>query len=374
MFPKNRRKFSRFVNFFHKLGIIVGILSFTFDRLGNRVKRSRTLECYSFLLISSWVILRIIIHIKLFVTVTDFLLGVVASLQLFFFVLNWIVLLITLTSNRQKIVDLVNDGLKIEQDFRNHYYSKSWNHNMVLAIFLKDIIYAAGYTYFNISARRNDGIFFYYYRIVSATILCFSIGFTENLKIICSFHVSHLLGVLNKSLSRKRTTINIESIQEISKMYERLLVFADKISKISKFRTTMVLINSLIITSTEVYNKLETNLPQNFNLNKFQFFWLYADVTLKKFTIHSLVLTVTISQFCILQVYLLAKSQASISRELSKTVQVLHSFNYKLSRETNIELEKLMLKVLHNSNGRNSRMFPLDYPFIYGVSCQLKTK
>jgi hypothetical protein len=197
------------------------------------------------------VILRIIVHIKLFVTVTDFLLGVVASLQLFFFVLNWIVLLICLIIDRQKIIDLVNDGLKIEQDFRNHYYSKPWNLYLILVIFLKDIIYAAGYTYFNISARRNDGILFYYYRIVSAPILCFSIGFTENLKVIAYFHVSHLLGVLNKSLCQKRR-INIESIREISEMCERLLTFADKISKILKYRTTTVLLNSLIITSTEV--------------------------------------------------------------------------------------------------------------------------
>ncbi len=99
-----------------------------------------------------------------------------------------------------------------------------------------------------------------------------------------------------------------------------------------------------------------------------QFFWFYADIALGQFTIHSLVFAIVASQFCILQVYLLAKSQASIPKELSETVRILSSFNSKVFREINVELEILMLKILHgNSNDRTSRMFSLDYPFIYGV-------
>jgi hypothetical protein len=150
-------------------------------------------------------------------------------------------------------VKLVNDGLKIERDFKI-YPTKPWNLYLILAVFFKDIIYLTGYTYFTISARRADETYFYYYRIVSAVVYSISFRVVENLKIIAYYHVSHLLGVLNKSLSRKRGTINIESIREISKMYERLLAFAENISKLLRFHTTMVLIHCLILTSTEVIN------------------------------------------------------------------------------------------------------------------------
>jgi hypothetical protein len=252
MSSKNRRIFNIFVKVLHKLGMLFGILSFTFDGLENRVKRSRPLECYSFLLILSVITFIAIWHIRALFVLSDPILVLVTSLQMCSKILNWIVLLICLTSNRQRIVKLVNDGLKIEQDFRNHYYSKPWNLYLIFVIYFKDIIYLIGNIYYIISIRWNDGMLFYYYRIVSVIFLCISVGFSENLKTICYFHVSYLLGLLNKSLSRKRGTINIESIRKISKMYERLLSFAEDISKLSKFCTTTVLLNSLIITSAQV--------------------------------------------------------------------------------------------------------------------------
>jgi hypothetical protein len=169
-----------------------------------------------------------------------------------FLILNWSVLLVCLVGNRERIIKLINDGLKIEEDFKKIYATNPWNLYLILAIYFKDIIYLTGYTYFTISARRTDETYFYYYRIVSAVIYSISFGVVENLKIIADYHVSHLLGILNKSLSRKRKTINLESIKEISKMYERLLDFTENISKLLKYRTTMVLTHCLILTSTEV--------------------------------------------------------------------------------------------------------------------------
>jgi hypothetical protein len=252
MSSKNLRKFNIFVKVLHKFGMLFGILSFTFDGLENRVKRSRPLECYSFLLILSVILFIAIWHIRALFVLSDPILVLLTSLQMCSKILNWTVLLICLISNRQRIVKLVNDGLEIEQDFRNHFYSKPWNLYLIFVIYFKDIIYLIGNTYFIISTRWNDGMLFYCYRIVSVIFLCISVGFSENLKIICYFHVSHLLWVLNKSLSRERTPINIVSIRKISSMYERLLSFAEDISKLSKFCTTTVLLNSLITTSAQV--------------------------------------------------------------------------------------------------------------------------
>jgi hypothetical protein len=249
---KIRLSFSRFMKVLHKLGMVAAILSFTFDGQENRVKRSRRLECYSFLLISGRIIFTVIMYVRFSLTFTDVVLGVVTFLQMIFIFLNWSVLLMCLTSNRQRIVELVNDGLKIERDFRIKYYPTSWNFYLIFVIYFKDIFYVAGRIYYLVSENGNNGFFLYYLRIVSIIIFSFTLAFVENFKIIAHYHVSHLLGVLNKLLSRKRCNINIESIREISKMYERLLIFTENISKLLKFRTATVLISSLIITSTEV--------------------------------------------------------------------------------------------------------------------------
>ncbi len=119
-------------------------------------------------------------------------------------------------------------------------------------IFSKDIIQLIGHIYFTISSKRDDGELFHCYKIVSAVIFSVSLGFAENLKIISQFRVSHLLGVLNKSLSRAKRTNNTESIRKVSGMYERLFTFAEKICKLLRFRMSAILIQFLIVTSTEV--------------------------------------------------------------------------------------------------------------------------
>jgi hypothetical protein len=254
MVSKNRLNFLRFVNFFHKLGIFTGILSFTFDGLKNIVKRSRPLECYGFIFVSSVITYITIWCIRSLLTLSDPMLVLVTSFQMCSKILNWTVLLICVANNRQRIVKLVNDGLEIEWDLRNLFYSKPWNLYLIFVIYFKDIIYLIGNTYFNVSTRWNDGMIFYCYKIVSAVCWCISVGFTENLKIICYFRVSHLLGVLNHNLKllNRNGAINIESVRKISKMYERLLIFAENIRQLLKFRTTTVLLNALIVASTEV--------------------------------------------------------------------------------------------------------------------------
>jgi hypothetical protein len=253
----NRLIFSILVKIFYGLGIFVGVLPFSFDRLKNSVKRSRALECYSFLFISYQIIYMTTMYMRTSFIISDEILFVANFLQLFSIVLNLMVLLICLVGNRKAIVDLVNDGLKIEQDFRNKFYSKPWNLNFIFLIFSKDIIQLIGHTYFSISAKRNSGNLYHYYKIVSAVTYLFSLGFLENLKIVLLFHVSHLLGMLNKSLSRAKRTNNTESIREISEMYDRLLIFAEKICKILRFRMTTTLIQFLVMTSTEVWDKFK---------------------------------------------------------------------------------------------------------------------
>jgi hypothetical protein len=68
-----------------------------------------------------------------------------------------------------------------------------------------------------------------------------------------------------------------------------------------------------------------------------------------------------------LKIFLLVKSQAAISKELSKTIRILRNFNLKIYHQNKMELEILSLKILHrNLSGRTSRMFELD-PLIYVV-------
>jgi hypothetical protein len=230
----------------------VGILTFTFDGLRNSVRRLRALECYSFLIISSLITYIAIVYCNDLFLISDGMLRVVNLIEMFSKILNWSVLLICLASNKRRIRKLVNDGLKIEHDFRHHYYLKPWNLYLIMVICFKDIIYLIGNTYFNVSISKNEKTFFFCYRVVSGVFLFISAGFVENVKIICHFHVSHLLGILNKTLSRKRCNINVETIREISKMYDRLLSFAEDTSKLLEYRTTMVLVCCLIVTSAEV--------------------------------------------------------------------------------------------------------------------------
>jgi hypothetical protein len=257
MYIKNRLIFSILVRVLYKLGIFAGVLSFSFDKVNHSVRRSRVLECYCFIFIAKQMIFATIFYIRIFIyaqhfKIVDEVLLVVIILQLLSLVLNWVVLLICLISNRQAIVDLVNDGLKIEKDFRSNFTSKPWNFKLLYLMFFKDIIYCMGHTYFAIYAKRDDGELFHFYKIISIFICSVSLGFAENLKIISLFRVSHFLGVLNKSLSRGKMTGNTESIREISKRYERLLTFAENICKPLRFRTTTILIVFLIVTSTEV--------------------------------------------------------------------------------------------------------------------------
>jgi hypothetical protein len=252
---KYRIRTSILVKVFYKLGIFVGILPFSFDRLKNTVERSRALECYSFFIIQYITIYMSIMYIRTSFIISDVVVIVANFLQLFSVVLNWMVLLICLINNRKTIVDLVNDGLRIEQDFRKKYSSRPWNLYFIFLMFLKDVIFFTGHTYFVISAKRNSGFYFHCYRIISSVIYNIALVIVENLKIISLFYVSHLLRVLNNnlaSLSRGKRTNNTVSIREISEMYDRLLIYSENMCKLWRFHMATVLIQILVMTSTEV--------------------------------------------------------------------------------------------------------------------------
>jgi hypothetical protein len=131
MFSNNRLIFSILSKVFYGLGIFVGVLSFSFDRSKNSVKRSRALECYSFLFISYQIIDMTIIYIRVSFSTSNVVILVAIFLQLFSIVLSMFVLLICLISSRQAIVDLVNDGLRIELEFGDKYSSRPWNLNFI---------------------------------------------------------------------------------------------------------------------------------------------------------------------------------------------------------------------------------------------------
>jgi hypothetical protein len=191
-------------------------------------------------------------YIRTSLTISDIVVFVANFLELLSIFVNWVVLLICLVGNRKAIVDLVNDGLKIEQNFREKFGSKSWNLHLIFWVLSKDIILSIGHTYFAILAKGNFGFYFHFYKIISTVIFHIAYAIVENLKIISLFYVSHLLGVLNNNLSRGKRTGDTESIREISEMYERLLIFSENICKVWRFHTTTVLIQILSMTSTEV--------------------------------------------------------------------------------------------------------------------------
>jgi hypothetical protein len=100
-------------------------------------------------------------------------------------------------------------------------------------------------------------------------------------------------------------------------------------------------------------------------------YWLFWDFALDRFALYGSVNTIVICQYSILQLYLFAKSQESISEELSKTIRTLRSFSFKIHRQIKIELEILSLKILHrNLSDRSSSMFSLDFPFLFEVNCR----
>ncbi len=133
MASKAQLKFYKLAKVLHKIGIFLGVLTFTFDGKRNVVKRSRVLEVYNCLLTLLITVSLLIAYAEMCKDVaTDtniddnahliFFVSYIIQVSTFLAILT--TLLICLVSNRQAIVDLVNDGLKIEQEFRRSYKLK----------------------------------------------------------------------------------------------------------------------------------------------------------------------------------------------------------------------------------------------------------
>ncbi len=94
----------------------------------------------------------------------------------------------------------------------------------------------------------------------------------------------------------------------------------------------------------------------------FQLFWLYSSLMFQELNIYLLLNILGVAQHCICYVLLLVYSQASITREISKTVQILHD---KFYQQFKMETEILTLKILiRNLDDRASKMYSIGTPLI----------
>jgi hypothetical protein len=168
-------------------------------------------------------------------------------------------LLFCLVSNRQAIVDLVNDGLKIEREFRRSYKVKAWSPTMILFIIhSKDIIITIGLTYFSSSLNAKTAPISHYFVVPYSMIFRFFFGFVENLKIFSLFYLANLLRSLNdrlkllKRIDRQSDFEVQQAFENIFKTYGKLVKFAERICKLLKYHTTAIIIYSLMLTTAKV--------------------------------------------------------------------------------------------------------------------------
>jgi hypothetical protein len=164
-----------------------------------------------------------------------------------------------LAYNRQVIVDLINDGLKIEQGFRRSFNVKAWNPAKLLFIInSKDIISLITRIYFTLSLNAKNAPISHFFIIPSSISFTLVFCFAENLKFFALFYLAQLLRTLNerlkfsKRIDRKNDKEALLTFEEISKMYEKLLAFAERMCKLLKYHTTALVIYSFILTSAKV--------------------------------------------------------------------------------------------------------------------------
>lgn len=267
--PSNSRlRFYKLAKFVHKIGILIGILAFTFDGKRSIVKRSRVLELYNYFS-TFWAIA---IMIAIYVEACDILakdthiddnaqmilivLNIIQALTYTVFLMS---LLIFLVSNRQAIVDLINDGLKIEQEFRRSYKVNAWRPATILLIInAKDIINSIGLTYFSITLNAKNAPISNIVSIPYSMVSRFFFSFTENLKFLSLFYLAHLLRTLNvrlqilKRIEPQSDYEVLQAFEKVSKMYGKLLMFAERMCKLLKYHTTCIFAYSLIVTSAKV--------------------------------------------------------------------------------------------------------------------------
>jgi hypothetical protein len=160
-------------------------------------------------------------------------------------------------------VDLINDGLRIEQEIRRSYKVKAFKPAMILLIInSKDIISLFGRTYFSSFISAKTAPISHFFIIPSSILFSMVFCFAENLKFFALFYLAQLLRTLNnrlkllKRIDQQSGYKVLQEFEEISKMYEKLLEFAERICKLLKYHTTALVVYSLILTSTKVLNEV----------------------------------------------------------------------------------------------------------------------
>jgi hypothetical protein len=102
----------------------------------------------------------------------------------------------------------------------------------------------------------------HFFAIPSSALFTLVFCFAENLKFFALFYLAQLLRTLNNRLKLlKRIDRNsgfevLLAFEEISKMYEKLLVFAERMCKLLKYHSTALVIYALILTSSKVLSKI----------------------------------------------------------------------------------------------------------------------
>jgi hypothetical protein len=186
--------------------------------------------------------------------------NIVANMiQLSSFIIVLLSLLICLVSNRQAIVDLVNNGLIIEREFRRSYRVKAWSPLKILIIInSKDVIATIALTYYSGVLNAETAPISHYFVIPHAMIFRIFFSFVENLKIFSLFYLAHLLRTLNdrlkilKQIEHQSDFEDTQAFEKIPKMYGRLVILAEGICKLLKYHTTAILMYSLVVTTTKV--------------------------------------------------------------------------------------------------------------------------
>jgi hypothetical protein len=270
MVSKAQLRFYKLVKVLHKIGIFLGVLTFTFDGKRSVVRRSRVLEVYNCFMTILITVALLINYVEICMTIAKathldenarIILIVLDIIQPFTIIAVLLTLLICLVTNRQAIVDLVNDGLKTEREFRRSYKVKAWNPVKILIIInSKDIITTIGLMYYSSSLKIENTPISHYYVVPYSMMFRFFFSFVENLKIFSIFYLAHLLRTLNdrfkilKRIDRQSDFEVQQAFEGISKMYGRLVILAEEICRVLKYHTTAILMYSLTVTTTKVLN------------------------------------------------------------------------------------------------------------------------
>lgn len=266
-FSGSRSKFHKLVKFLYKLGVFIGVLPFSIDcNVHSVAKRSRVLQLYSILITTSMIIFLTVFHVKSFMDLMDEIsddengrdiLIIVSALE---FTGQLIVLVATamcLVFSGQTIIDLVNEGLKIEHNLSNSkFYNVKKLSMIIVKVGLKDVIYSLGSFGFFILRDEKHGAFLYYYELISTPVYCIVLGYCMNLKAISFYYASYLLSTFNTELisllEKHNLTSTLQKIKKLARSYERLLTFIESCYELLKINSTVTILSSFAMLTGEV--------------------------------------------------------------------------------------------------------------------------